>query len=566
MVWHELRRCWGRRGWALLPLGLLFAAGAAFGTVPALVFGVLVDVIDGQEADTANLAWLGALMAGAVVAAALLDGIGIVVGAHLLETTLARLRERMIGSAFALPQARVERAGTGDLVSRSSDDVAAVAEAITDAGPAIATSVFTIAASFTAMAVVDPWYVVALLVTTPIHVLALRRYLRTAPGVYAAERAATADRAQHLLESLYGLATVRAYGLVGDRARRVASSSWTVVRLSIRTVTVQNALFARLNLAELVGVGALLVVGFVLVANDRGTIGATTTAMLLFLRLFNPINALLFVADQAQSAYASLARIVGVIDAAHTQVVPVPGRADGDAVVALTDVTFGYEPGHPVLQEITLRVRAGETVAIVGATGAGKSTIAGLVAGIHQPTAGTVRRPTTPGDVVLVTQETHVFDGTLRDNLTLGAAEATDRQLRAALEHVDAAIVVDAYEQGLDTKVGAGGADVPPAHAQLIALARVVLADPRVVVLDEPTAEAGSVEAGRLDRAAAAVLAGRTGVVITHRLGQARAASRIVVLAHGRIVEEGTHAALVSARGTYAQLAAAATPARPARA
>lgn len=557
VVWRTVLVAWGQPGRTLAPLVVVLGAAAALGTVPALMFGMLVDIIDDESTDVTRIAWLGAGMAAAIVGAAVLDGVAVVWGARLLESSLARMRERMIDSAFALPQDRVERAGSGDLISRAGDDVAVVADAISEAVPAIAISLFTILASVTAMAFVDIWYAVALLATTPIHVLAVRRYLHAAPRVYAAERAAMAVRAQRLLESLYGLGTIRAYGLQGLHAHRIASASWDVVRWSVRAVTVQNAFFARLNLAELIGMSSLLVVSFVLVDGGRSTIGAATAAMLLFLRLFNPINALLFVTDRIQSAYASLARIAGVIDVAPSAS-PTSSSLPEASPLAFEGVSFAYANGHTVLNAIDLTVADGEVVAVVGASGAGKSTIAGLAAGIHQPSSGVVRRPPDPREVVLVTQEVYVFAGTLRDNLTISRPEATDDEVVAALSAVGASGLLSADVAGLDVHVGAGGMELTPAQAQLVALARVSLARPQVVILDEPTAEAGSTDAGRLDRAAASVLRGRTGLIVTHRLSQARSADRIVVVDGGCIVERGTHAELVTAGGPYERLVRAA--------
>ncbi|QJU55884.1 ABC transporter ATP-binding protein [Herbiconiux sp. SALV-R1] len=583
-VWREVRRSLRGRIPALLLLGLVLLGAAAAGLVSPLALGVVVDAIAAGSRDTGLLWGLGAAMAGAIVAAAALTGLGIVLGSRLFETVLADLRERMVASAFTLPQQRVERAGSGDLVSRAGDDVTAVANAIPEVLPALSVSLFTIALTVAGMAVVDPWFALVLLVVVPVHVLAVRWYLRTAPPVYAAERAAMAARAQQLLDSLHGLDTVRAFRLHRRHVDGISRSSWQVVRWVMRTVAVQNAFFARLNLAEFLGMAGLLVAGFVLVGAGQSTIGATTAAMLLFLRLFAPINSLLFVVDQLQSALASLGRIVGVIAEAGTGTGISTGAATGTATATgttgtatagtgtgttdaapasapaalrLRGVHHSYRDGHPVLHDVTLDVEPGETLAVVGATGAGKSTIAGLAAGTHDPTRGEVTRPTAPGQVALVTQEVHVFDGTLRENLTLAAPGASDGELLRALDRVGASALVDALPSGLDTRLGAAATTVSPAQAQQIALARVELAAPALVVLDEATAEAGSLDAHRLDAAAAAVVAGRTALVVAHRLSQAAAADRVAVLRDGRVVELGTHAELVAAGGEYSRLWAA---------
>jgi ATP-binding cassette subfamily C protein len=290
---------------------------------------------------------------------------------------------------------------------------------------------------------------------------------------------------------------------------------------------------------------------------DRGA------AMLLFLRLFNPINRLLFVIDDMQSALASLARIAGVVEAGRG--VGGAGGGDGSADACSADegarlslhgVGHAYTAGHPVLTGVDLMVAPGETVAVVGATGAGKSTLAALAAGAHDATSGTVEAP---ADVVLVTQEVHVFDASLRDNLTLARPDADDAALRGALAVVGAEPLLDRLADGLDTRLD--GSALTPAEAQQLALARVLLADPGVVILDEATAEAGSSDAGRLERAAQAAIEGRTALFVAHRLSQAATADRVVVMERGRIVEEGTQPELLAAGGRYASLWSAWRPA-----
>jgi ATP-binding cassette subfamily C protein len=534
----------------LAATAVLGIASTAVGLIGPVAIGILVDRVVADTADLATVLTVTVAMAFSAVLGAAGTAVTIVLATRTYHAILATLRERLIGRALSLPQHLVESAGTGDLISRSSDDVTAVADAAPAVIPVLAMSAFTIVVSLGGLAVLEWPYAAAFVVVLPVHVLALRWYLRTAPRVYRAEREAMSARAQQIVESQRGHATVLGFGLADGRHRAVMAASWSVAIQALRARTVRSMLIARLNLAECLSLSSVLIVGFVLIRHGHSTVGGATTAMLLTLRLLGPVNELMFVIDTIQSALASLNRMVGVV------AIPKPADApkkpaDLRATVALRDVAFRYEDGPRVLDGITLDMAAGEHVAVVGASGAGKTTLAAVIAGIHPPESGTVARP---DRTVVVTQDVHVFATTLRENLTLAAPEATDRDILSALDRTGVAALLDLLPDGLDTMIGAGGRSLTDAQAQQIALARVVLADPELAIFDEATAEAGSRHADLLDRAAEAALAGRTGLVIAHRLSQAAESDRIVVMERGRLIETGTHEDLVRKGGAYAVL------------
>jgi ATP-binding cassette subfamily C protein len=496
---------------------------------------------------------VSAVMVLSAVLGAAGTAVTIVLATRTYHTILATLRERLVERALRIPQQLVERAGTGDLISRSSDDVTAVADAAPAVIPTLTVTVFGIVVSLAGLAAVEWPYAAAFVVVLPVYALALRWYLRTGPRVYRAERTAMSTRAQQILESHRGYATVLGFGLGDQRHRALLVSSWGVAVQVMRARAVQSMLNARLNAGECLSLAAVIVVGFVLIDRGTSTVGAATTAMLLVLRLLGPVNQLMFVIDTLQSALASLNRMVGVItipDAAPGQ-----GPAtDPEVPVRLRRVAFRYDDGPRVLDDVTLDITSGEHVAVVGASGAGKTTLAAVIAGIHPPDAGTV---THPERTAVISQEVHVFAATVQENLTLAAPGADDGEIRAALRTTGAAALLDLLPDGLDTMVGTGGYPLTDAQAQQIALARLLLADPALAILDEATAEAGSAHAGLLDHAAEAALRGRTGLVIAHRLSQAASCDRIVVMSGGRIIEDGGHRELIVAGGVYADLWAA---------
>lgn len=556
----------GKRAESVAVLVVLLV-GAALGLAIPWGFGEMVDIaID--DGDVADILRVGGLMVVAAIASAALTGVGIAVSARLFETALARLRERMVGAAFQLPQSRVEEAGSGDLVSRATDDVSAVSQAISRGVPAFARSGFSVAVTVVGFAALDWRFLLVVVVVAPVYALGARMYLRTAPTVYRSERAAMAGRAHHMLGSIRGLPTVHAYDLMDQASRRVGIGSWHVVRWTMRARIVQNRLFGRVNLAEFAGMATVLLLGYFLVDRDLATVGVVTTAMLLFLRLFGPIGALLMVMDDVQSAAASLARIVGAI--ASTDEHPTPGGTVAKPVrtgvprVEVDAVCFAYGSGRQVLDDATMTIEPGQTVAVVGSSGAGKSTLAALIAGVHEPDSGVVRiggkslaAIGDDGAPVLLTQDVHAFAGPLAEDLRIAAPDAADADLRHALEDVGAWGWVSRLPDGLSTVIGASGHALTPMQEQQLALARLVLLDPPVVILDEATADADSSDADVLENAAQAALAGRTAMVVAHRLSQAARADLIMVMENGVFVEAGTHDRLRQAGGRYAELWAA---------
>ncbi|HEY9525370.1 MAG TPA: ABC transporter ATP-binding protein [Thermopolyspora sp.] len=538
----------------------LHGLAAVAGLVGPRLLGELVQgVADGRDIGIDRLVLA---IGGFVVLQAVLIRFAVYASARLGEKVLAELREEFVDQVLALPLSTVERAGSGDLITRTSRDVDALSESVRHAIPETLIAIVTGAFIVGALILVGPLLALMSLIAVPLLWISTRWYLARARDGYLREDAAYADITEGLAETVEGARTVEALGLQRRRQARTdrdIGRSWAAERytLGLRTVW-----FPCVDFGYVLPVFAMLLAGGLLAIRGWVSLAQVTAATLYVQQLVDPVGRFLSWVDELQAGGASMARLLGVANVPDDRVAR-PGTPDGEGIEA-DDVRYAYRDGHDVLHGVSMIVRPGERLAMVGPSGAGKSTLGRLLAGVHAARTGSVTVGGVPlvdlplddlrGHVALVTQEHHVFRGTVRDNVLIARPGADDAAVRACLEAVSAWDWVAALPGGLDTMVGSGGAPVSPAQAQQLALARLVLADPHTLVLDEATSLIDPRAARHLERSLAAVLDGRTVIAIAHRLYTAHDADRVAVIEDGRITELGGHDELAAANGAYAAL------------
>jgi ABC-type multidrug transport system fused ATPase/permease subunit len=540
----------------------LYALAAVLALIPAWVIGEITNFASDHQLTSQRIVAYVGILALSSLGCAVVTFFARRRSYVLGETVFAQLREEFLQSVLALPLVEVERAGTGDLLSRTTNDMESLSRTVRFAMPEWLVAILQAVLTMGAMLLVSPLASVASLISLPFLFFSTRYYLRYATPGYRRERISYATMSGSVAETAEGARTIDAYRLGPRQARRIEENVRESFYSEMYTLLMRMVWFPTVEGAFALAVAATLAWSGWLAINGHVSIGAATTVTLYVVQINDPLDRIVSWLDELQIGQTSLARLVGVSVVKDDR--PTEGPEPTNETITVEDVHYAYRVGHDVLRGVSITIRPGERLAIVGPSGAGKSTIGRLLAGIDAPRSGSVRvgevelaqMPLADlrRHVALVTQEHHVFIGSVRDNLALARPEASDEQITSALEAVDALEWVSHLPEGLHTELGTTGTPITPAQAQQLALARLVLSDPHTLVLDEATALLDPRAARHLERSLHAVLHGRTVIAIAHRLHTAHDADRVCVVVDGRVAELGTHDELVAMQGEYAAL------------
>ena len=560
-MFAAMRAIWRGRRAAFIAVIALFAAAAVAGLAPPRLMGLLIDRLT-AGADPGELA----VYCGAMLGFALAQGLLVLSASRLAyiagEHVFAQLREEFLASALTLPMGVLEKGGTGDLVARTTQDISAVSDTVRRALPesliAGITVVLTLIAALLTSPLISPVY----LLSVPILVPVMRWFIRRAGGVYERLGASWGPIFASINETATGARTVEALSIAEARDRSMQDAITGIGIAWYARIRLRQVMLPWTNLAFAIPVFASLAWGGWLASVGQVSIGTVVSVTLFASALVAPLEALIGWTDELQKGFVSFARILGVSEISVGDACSSAEPSTKD--VELRDVRFSYRAGYEVLHGITLAVIPGERLTLVGPSGAGKSTLARLFAGIDSPTGGRVLIGGVDADaialdrrrreVMLVSQESHIFATSILENVQLARGDADEYEIRDALRTMGALDWVDALDDGWDTVVGSGGHPLTGAQEQQLALARVLLADPHTIILDEATSAMDPTAARDLEAALAATMQGRTVIAIAHRLYTAYDADRIAVVDGGRIVELGSHDELVAAGGAYARL------------
>jgi ATP-binding cassette subfamily B protein len=557
-----------------------------FDVMPEILIGVAIDVVVRQQDSfiatlgivdpKMQLAALGALTLAVWIFESLFEYLYMLLWRNLAQDLQHALRMDAYTHVQRLDLPYFENRSTGTLTTILNDDVNQL-ERFLDGGAntliQVATTLVAVGAVFF---VVSP--LIALLAFTPIPVIVLGAFYfqRRAQPLYTQVRSQVGQLGARLAANIAGIATIKSYATETFEANRLREDSAAYVAANRKAIAVSSAFIPVIRMAILAGFIATFLLGGWMTLNGELNIGAYGVLVFLTQRLLWPLTGLAETVDLYERAMASSKRILDLIETP----VAIRDRPDAEDLehvngdIEFRGVNFAYANGVPVLRDIDLKIAAGETVAFVGQTGAGKSSLIKLLLRFYTPSSGSIYLDGRPLDglslaslrrrIGFVSQETFLFQGTIRDNIGYGSPHATLAQIKAAADAAEALEFIDRMPEGFDTAVGEAGQKLSGGQRQRLSIARALLKDPPVLILDEATSSVDNETEAAIQRSLQRMSRSRTTIVIAHRLSTIVHADRIFTLDQGRIVEQGTHDALLARRGLYAGLWAVQTGQLPA--
>ncbi|MDP8926098.1 MAG: ABC transporter ATP-binding protein/permease [Actinomycetota bacterium] len=518
------------------------------------------------EGDVNGLLWTMLLLLGVYLVGTFASRGQILQVGSVGQSVLASLRERIFERLQRLPLGFFDKRPVGDLMSRVTNDVDTLNQLLSQGLTQLLGSFFSLIGVVVAMLVLD-WRLASVCFTIiPAMLLTNVYFARRARRAFRTTRETVGDVTAGLQEEIVGVREAQAFNRTEANIERFRERNAANREANVQAVGITSAFAPAIDVLSTLSTTIVIGYGGYLVVTGTLTVGLLTAFLIYVQQFFRPIQLASQVYTQAQAALAGAERIHNILDEEPEPPDP-PGTFELDSIegrIEFENVTFAYEPGRPALRGINLVVESGQTVALVGPTGAGKTTIANLIPRFYDVSAGTVRvdghdvreveRRSLRKGIATVLQEPFLFSETVAENIGYGRLEASREEIEAAARAVSAHGFLAALPDGYDTHLGAGGGTLSGGQRQLVSFARAVLADPRILILDEATSNVDTRTEALIQAALGTLLKGRTSVVIAHRLSTIRNADLILVVENGRIAERGTHTSLLEKHGLYADL------------